>query len=238
RVYGHVRGGERGPGEDEPESALQRGLAMGAGGGGGTGIVAGGGGAGRRDRAGIHGEWGVGAVLRGVAAGGGDGIHAALFPVVVRGKLCGGDGAVVIAADGRRDGAGEKPRVDGAADCVAAAAMGFVAGAGGAGICRRCCVVFPGIGRMCVRTGGGGAGAGGGERSGGDAREWALDDLAAGASGAEVCDWSRSGGRRSGGGLLVRRGDRSRVGDAVRGVARALSAAGVCGNGDEVGGGI
>src|ERR1019366_4521295 len=173
---------------------------MGAGGGGGTGFVAGRAGAGRKGCAGIDGEWGVGAVLRGVAAGGGDGIHAALFPVVVRGKLCGGNGAVVNAADGRRDGTGEKPRVDGAADCVAAAAMGFVAGAGGAGIWRRCGDVFPGIWRMCVRAGGGGAGAGGGERSGGDAGEWALDDLAAGAHGTEVCDLSRSGGRGGGGG--------------------------------------
>src|ERR1022692_4667657 len=115
---------------------------MGPGGRGGAGIVAGGAGSGRRDCAGIYGEWGVGTVLPGVAAGGGDGIHEALFSVVVRGKLCGGGGAFVIAADGRRDGTGERAWADGTAVCVAAAAMGVTAGDGGAGICRGCGVVL------------------------------------------------------------------------------------------------
>ena len=65
-------------------------------------------------------------------------------------------------------------------------------------------------------------------RTAGDAGQRATDDLAAGASGTGVCDWSRSGGRRDGRGLFVRGSDRSIAGNAVCGVARTLASAGVC----------
>ena len=53
------------------------------GGRGNAGVAAGGGGSGWGDCAGVDGERGGGNFLRRVAEGGGDGIHAALFPLVV-----------------------------------------------------------------------------------------------------------------------------------------------------------
>ena len=53
------------------------------GGGGNAGVAAGGGGSGWGDCAGVDGERGGGTFLRRMAEGGGDGVHAALFSVVV-----------------------------------------------------------------------------------------------------------------------------------------------------------
>ena len=83
RILSGFGGRECGTRADDPESALLGGFAVGPKRRRGAGVVAVGSGAGRRHCAGVDAERSGGTFLRGVAAGGGYGIYATLFSLVV-----------------------------------------------------------------------------------------------------------------------------------------------------------
>ncbi len=117
-------------------------------------------------------------------------------------------------------------RADGGADCVAAAAEGGVARTGGTGVRGRCGDMLPDVGRVRVRTGRDRQGTGGDAGTAEDAVQRGAEHLAASAAGKALCDRSGSGGWGRGWGFLVRAGDRKKVGNTVRRVARAFCAEG------------
>src|ERR1700728_2936100 len=106
---------------------------------------------------------------------------------------------------------------------MAAQAMENSAQPGSAGVCRGCKLVLFDFWRMRVRLGSDREGGRSGGRKCRNGRQRAANDLVTAAKGTTVHSGSGYGGRRSGWGLRVRAGDRADHGNAVCGVAWALS---------------
>src|SRR5579885_1263593 len=239
RIPDRGGGRERGTRADHPQLALFGGGPLVPRGSGGAGIVAGGGAEGRKHCAGVDPERGRRAFLRGVAAGGGDGIHEALFPVVVWGRLQGGGwGGRAGPADGGRGGTGREASAHEGTDCVPAEEEGGVARVDGAGIRGGPGGVLSGVRGERVRHGGDRRSAAGVRRTADDEGQWATGGVVSGAGREAVHRGGGSGGGRVRRGLLVRGSDRPGDRDAVRGIAWALSSGGAGAAGGASGPGV
>src|SRR6185437_4243594 len=156
-----------------------------------------------------------------MGTGGGEWVHAALLSLVVGARLRGGreQGG---GTDRGGAGTGKAGRAEPGADRVSQEDEGQPAGSGGTGVRGRRDGMLSGLGRLRVRQRRSAGAAGKMRSSTGKERQRAAADMVAAAAGAGVHHGSGSGGRRSGGRLRVRPGDRAAYGDAVRGTARAL----------------